>query len=93
MLNALESKGFCPRPGDHKFLVYYDLCGKKTQVRTKVSHGSEGRSIDSFLVGQMARQCQLSKDDFIRLVDCSMDRGEYDNIIRDRGPQPLYRLS
>ena len=83
ILSSLQRKGFVPRdrPGDHIYLVYYDLLGKKTQVLTKVSHGSKGKTIGNVLIGRMARQCKVSTSEFVRLVDCSMDREEYDTLI------------
>ena len=82
ILGSLERKGFMRRKkGDHIHLVYYDLVGKKTQARTKLSHGTKHRSISAVLVGLMARQCKLSTNEFVRLVDCSMDQREYDELI------------
>ena len=89
ILNGLERKGFVrrPREGDHIRLVYYDLRGKKTQAKTKMSRGTKHRSIGMVLLGQMARQCRLSRDEFVRLVECSMDRPEYDEKI---GKDPTF---
>ena len=80
ILNGLQRKGFIlhPRGGDHIHLVYYDSQGRKTQANTKMSRGTKHRSVGRVLIGTMARQCKLSKDEFIRLVDCSMDRPEYE---------------
>jgi transcriptional regulator of aromatic amino acid metabolism len=39
------------------------------------------------LLGQMARQCRVSRDEFVRLVECSMDRPEYDEKI---GKDPTF---
>ena len=84
IVRSLKRKGFRKRGGDHKFLTYYDHRGKKTQGRTKVSHGSDSQEIGNPLLGQMARQCHLTKSDFLRLIECSMDRGEYEDSLKAR---------
>ena len=55
----MVSKGFVEGPGDHHFLVYYTKDGKKSIARTKTSRG--GRDIPDNLLGQMARQCKVTK--------------------------------
>jgi predicted RNA binding protein YcfA (HicA-like mRNA interferase family) len=73
---SLKSKGFQQREGDHNYFNYYSKAGKKTAVFTKTSHGA--REIDDNLLGQMARQCKLSRADFERLIDCPLDRDSYE---------------
>ena len=43
---------------------------------TKTSHGA--RELDDGLLGRMAKQCQLSRADFDRLIDCPLDREGYE---------------
>jgi hypothetical protein len=57
--------------------VYVTRDGRKTRARTKTSHSPRVREIDDGLLRQMARQCQLTKPDFLRLVDCPMNRDDY----------------
>ncbi len=78
---ALQRKGFRRRAGDHSFFIYYTRDGKKTPVRTKTSHGSSHRDIGSEIASRMARQCRLSSGDFERLVDCSLSRAEYEELL------------
>ncbi len=33
----------------------------------------------------MARQCMLPKNEFLRLVDCPMDRDDYERRLIDKG--------
>ena len=68
---------------DHIHLVYYDLCGRKTRANTKMSRGTKYRSIGSVLIGRMAQQCKLTRDDFVRLVECSMDQSEYNTTLEN----------
>jgi len=49
------------------------------------SHGSGGRSIGDPLLGQMAKQCYLTKQDFLSLVDCPLDREGFEAKARERG--------
>ncbi len=73
---GLKTKGFKPRDGDHNYFNYYSTAGKKTAVFTKTSHGA--REIDDNLLGQMAKQCKLSRADFDLLIDCPLDRKAYE---------------
>jgi hypothetical protein len=77
---ALERKGFMRKDGDHNYFVYHRrISGKKTAIFTKTSHS--GLDLNDFLLGQMAKQCRLSKKDFIRLVDCPLDRQTYEGMV------------
>jgi len=82
---ALERKGFERREGDHSWFVYCTSDGKKTRVKTKTSHGSGGKAIGDPLLAVMAKQCHLTKSDFIDLVDCPLDRTAFEKKARDRG--------
>ncbi len=64
--------------GDHHYFVYHTREGLKTRARTKTSHSPKVRDIADNLLGPMARQCLLTKPEFLRLVDCPMDRDEYE---------------
>lgn len=48
---------------------------KTTAVYTKVSHA--GKDIGAPLISRMAKQCKLSKADFLDLVDCPLDLAGY----------------
>lgn len=83
--SALKSKGFKQTEGDHHFFVYVTTEGKKTTVRTKTSHTPKMKDIPDNLLSQMARQCWLSKSDFLRLVDCPLDQEGYEKKLKARG--------
>ncbi len=81
--SSLQKKGFVREPErKHVFFVYCTLEGKRTSVSTHTSHGSV-KSLSVSLLGDMASQCQLDKQDFLDLVDCPMDREKYEKILRD----------
>ncbi len=89
--SALMAKGFVRVEGDHHRFVYVTRGGLKSLARTKTSHSPKVRDIADNLLGQMARQCQLTKQDFFRLVDRPMDRDEFEGVIlgpEDRPPSP-----
>ena len=82
---ALSRKGFEANEGDHHYFVYHSSNGIKTAVRTKTSHGSGAKSIGDGLIKLMARQCKISKDEFVSLVQCSLSREQYEALLLDRG--------
>lgn len=75
---GLLRKGFRLSTKDHWKLIYYDMSGRKTSVWTKVSYGSSHRDISDQNLGNMARQCHLSRLDFDDLIDCPLSREQYE---------------
>ncbi len=57
--------------------------GDRTEIFTKMSHGRAEIGVD--LIARMARQCRLSKDEFLRLIDCPMTESEYVETLESRG--------
>lgn len=82
---SLEAKGFVRAEGDHHHFVYLTREGLKSRARTKTSHSPKTKDIADNILGQMARQCLLTKPEFLRLVDCPMNRDEYERRLRDMG--------
>lgn len=74
VIRGLERKGFCPSESDHTFLIFC-VNGKKTPIRTKVSHGSN--EIDDYLINRMSIQVKLEKRKFIDLVNCPFSTENY----------------
>jgi len=69
ILNALTKKGFEIQNSKHiKATFYYK--GKKTGMTTWISHGK--KEISDRLMGIMADQLKLEKEDFENLVDCNL---------------------
>jgi hypothetical protein len=81
---GLLRKGFEQREGDHHYFVYRNLRGEKTALFTKTSHTPKMRDIPDNLLALMARQCRLSKADFLNLVDCPLSREEYERRVSQR---------
>ncbi|HEX2210789.1 MAG TPA: type II toxin-antitoxin system HicA family toxin [Longimicrobium sp.] len=78
---ALVRKGFRESDTHHRYFVYHTEAGLKSKIRTKTSHG--GRELDDWLLAQMARQCGVSRKDFLDLVDCPLDRAGYEAKIAE----------
>ena len=70
--NSLLKKGFLPKEGDHHYFIYHTKTGKKSRVFTKTSHGA--KEIDDHLLGKMAQQCKLNRQQFDRLIECPLKR-------------------
>ncbi len=73
---ALTNKGFERDESHHHLFFYRTLRGQLTAIRTRTSHS--GKTLDDYLLRQMAKQCRLDRPDFIRLVDCPLTREGYE---------------
>ena len=77
--NSLLKKGFLPKEGDHHYFIYHTKTGKKSRVFTKTSHGA--KEIDDHLLGKMAQQCKLNRQQFDRLIECPLNRDTYERML------------
>jgi hypothetical protein len=82
LVRRLEAKGFsrAKRGGDKFFEFWVD--GKKI-LHTFVSHGRDECGV--WHIGKMADQCQISRDEFRELIDCSMSEERYISVLRQKG--------
>lgn len=69
---ALVKKGFHETQDSHHFLYVYYLDGRKTAIRTFVSHGSKDYS--NALLGKMKNQLGLTKEQLHDLVKCPLTK-------------------
>ena len=83
VMASLQKKGFVMTEGDHSYFIYHTLTGKKTIVKTKVSHS--GKDISKVLMGLMAKQCKLSSLEFHELVDCPLSQEKYEEKLAEQG--------
>lgn len=81
---SLKNKGFQNVGGDHKYLVYFTLAGKQTDVKTKVSRGSQ-KDVDDGLISMMRKQCKLEKSEFLQLIECPLKQEMYEALLRNKG--------
>ena len=82
VIKNLTKKGFRESGGDHVWLDYYDLEGRKTNIQTKTSRGSN-HELGTNMLHIMGKQVGLSLNDFIRLGNCDMDQEEYERVAKD----------
>jgi predicted RNA binding protein YcfA (HicA-like mRNA interferase family) len=75
--SALAKKGFEEVDTDHHIYIYI-FEGKKTGIKTKVSHSS--KEIGDPLISEMKKQLKLSKSQFIELVNCPLTKEDLQNI-------------
>jgi len=77
--NSLQKKGFIlEEDHTHKCFFYWSKNGKRTKVRTMVSHGTKYKVIGDNLLALMSKQCKLSKAEFLELIDCPLTREDYE---------------
>lgn len=78
--SALTKKGF--RRIEERKHIFYQLLnsdGKKTAVRTMMSHN--GQEVSGNLLSNMAKQTKLTKDQFIKLIQCTLSKDDYYKIL------------
>jgi hypothetical protein len=80
--NTLKAKGFSERKSTH-FFYSFKTGGLTTSILTQVSKGSSYHKLDEWHLKQMAKQCHLTIEQFLDLVDCSMSRSEYEHHLRN----------
>ncbi len=71
---SLVKKGFRETRDSHHYLYVYYLDGKKTSIRTFVSHGSKDYS--GALLGKMKNQLGLTKEQLHDLIKCPLSKEE-----------------
>ena len=79
---AFLSKGFIADETHHE-MFWFVAGGKKTSVRTRISHGA--KEYGDQLLTLMSRQIGLNKSELYRLVDCPMDGEKLKTLLVGRG--------
>ena len=83
--SALMKKGFEKRDGAKHTIFTYRHQGLTTPIFIKLSRGSGYKNIGDSLLAQISKQVRLTKQHFLRLVDCPMSAEEYKNVLRSSG--------
>jgi hypothetical protein len=84
--SSLQRKDFViEEDRDHKCFFYHSSNGKRTNIRTKVSHGTKYKVIGDNLLALMSKQCKLSKVDFWDLIDCPLTCELYEAKLKGQG--------
>ena len=80
----LKKKGFTDadnKSKDHKYLhLYYN---DKFVLSTKISHGTG--DIGMPLIRAMSFQCHLTKTEFMELLNCTLSKDNYFEILEKNG--------
>lgn len=84
VIAGLKKKGFedSPKNTHHIYYVYRTTQGKISKIYTYTSHS--GKEITDPILSAMAKQCRLKKADFLKLIDCTMSRQEYENEMKNQ---------
>lgn len=83
---GLAGKGFLESESKHHtHYIYQTAEGRKTPVKTRVSRGSSHKSLGDELLGAMAKQCKLTKREFLSLIDCPLSREVYEAQLQGAG--------
>jgi len=80
--HSLTKKGFIENKSHHCLFALY-INGKKHNVYTRFSHGA--KECGEELLGLMAQQLHLKRRDFDNLIDCSLDKETYMQVLMDKG--------
>lgn len=80
--DALESKGFA-RSNTHHQIFWLVVDGKKTAIRTRLSHGA--REYGDALLGAVANQMRITRADLRRFVECELSGEQYLAMLRAAG--------
>ena len=79
----LPKKGFLEQDDRAHIFYHFYHDGKKTHIRTQVSHGSKYKTLGFDLVGQMAKQCKLSTKNFRGLAECNVSHLDYIALLEE----------
>lgn len=79
---SLVVKGFEQQITHHE-MFWFIYNGKKTSIRTRVSHGE--KEIGDSLIGMMAKQVKLKRSEFEDLIACPLSKEQYETILLSKG--------
>ncbi len=81
----LPRKGFDEQDDRKHIFYHFRHDGKKTHIRTHVSHGSKYKTLGDDLVSTMAKQCKLTTKNFKGLVECTVSHEDYVQLLKEAG--------
>lgn len=81
IIQSLSKKGFDKAKTDHIWFTF-KYNGKKTSIRTKVSHGIQEYGDD--LLSKMSGQLRLTKKVLLKFIDCPLSRDDYTSLMIER---------
>ena len=81
----LKKKGFAKTEGGNHEVYTFEYKGRRTDAVTIISRGSGYKTYGSKLIGDMARQLFLTKDQLLKLIDCPLEQPDYERILISKG--------
>ena len=83
---SLRKKGFRKDPAGHHVYFYHEYAGKKTGVKTFLSHSKKAKDISGDLLEKMKRQLRLdTTKEAVDLFECPMGGDEFNAIMIRKG--------
>jgi len=79
--SSLLVKGFQQESTHHEMYWLY-ISGKRTSIRTRISHGAS--EYDDKLLGLMAKQLKLRRNEFDEFIECPLTIEEYLKLLIER---------
>ncbi|KPF46163.1 hypothetical protein [Rhizobium sp. AAP43] len=81
----LPKKGFVEQDDRSHIFYHFYHEGKKTHIRTHVSHGSKYKTLGDDLVSSMAKQCKTTAKNFRGLAECTLSQEGYIKLLKEAG--------
>ena len=83
LLSRFRNKGFTTENNPKHGILFFKHGGSRTPFKTHFSRGEHGRRIDDYLIEQMAMQLKLTKDQFIGIYDCTYNKADYIQFVKE----------
>lgn len=82
LVKMMTKKGFGHNTGTHNVLRFY-YQGKKTSISTHYS--SHHAIISETNFGLMAEQIKLTRNEYEKLIECTLNQEQYTQLLIERG--------
>lgn len=83
VIAGLLRKGFENNKNTHhQYYTYRTIDGKLSEIYTYTSHS--GKELNDSLLSKMSRQCKLKREEFLKLVDCTMTQEVYEQNLKNQ---------
>ena len=81
---SLRGKGFEKDEGAKHTIYVLIHEGKKTPIFTFASRGAGAKEVGDSLIGPMARQLKIKKQEFHQLIECTLTGEGYVSLLKQR---------
>lgn len=87
IIQNLKSQGFKEERDRYYIVLKFSNKGAYAGIRTKLSHSSKFAEIDEEQISRMAKQCKVTKKQFVGLVECTVSQAGYLAMVCDNFKQ------